>query len=123
MPVFAQDLIHKLEVGSGYRVLKFAVGIVAIVALGLLYDLVGFQNFSTAEAMDAAQLARNISAGEGFTTKVVRPLSLYLLKGKAEREVGRDVPIAPPPSETVTTGSSGAIGTSRPTEIADMIER
>src|SRR5687768_12729310 len=86
MPVFAQDVLHKLEVGSGYRVLKAGVAIVAIVALALFYNLASYQNFSTAEAMDAAQLARNISEGEGFTTDVVRPLSLYLLKRHGAKE-------------------------------------
>jgi 4-amino-4-deoxy-L-arabinose transferase-like glycosyltransferase len=80
MPVFAQDVIHKLEVGSGYRVLKGAVALVGIIALALFYDMAAYQNFSTPEAMDAAQLARNIAEGQWFQTDVVRPLSLYLLK-------------------------------------------
>ncbi|MCI0746821.1 MAG: hypothetical protein L0Y58_15570 [Verrucomicrobia subdivision 3 bacterium] len=80
MPLRLQEVIHKYEVGAGTRVLKVIVGIVAVVALALFYDMAAFQNFSTVESMDAAQLARNISEGKGFTTDYVRPLSLYVLK-------------------------------------------
>ena len=85
MALFLQDVIHKLEVGSGSRVLKIAVGLVALVALALFYDMAAFENFSTAEAMDGAQLARNVSEGKGFTTDFVRPFSLYLLKMHAKK--------------------------------------
>ena len=119
MPIFIHDIIHKLELGSGHRILKIGVAVVSLVALALFYNMAAFQNFATPEAMDAAQLARNISEGKGFTTDVVRPLTLHLLKkhGAAEK-VGRDVPIAP--SGDV---SSGAIGTSRPTDMTGLIEQ
>jgi hypothetical protein len=79
MPVFVQDVIHKYELGAGSRILKIIVGMVAVVALALLYDMAAFRNLSSAEAMDTAQLARNISQGKGFTTDFIRPFSLYLL--------------------------------------------
>src|SRR5687768_10353767 len=87
MPLFAQDLIHKFEVGAGSRWLRIGVSIVAVVALALFYNMALFRNFSTSEAMDAAQLARNISEGKGFTTDFVRPFSIYLLK-KQQRSPG-----------------------------------
>ncbi|HMJ64145.1 MAG TPA: hypothetical protein VK615_02250, partial [Candidatus Binatia bacterium] len=80
MPLFAQDIIHKFELGAGRRLLKTTVGVIAVIALALFYDLSAFQNFSTPKAMDNAQLARNISEGKGFATDFVRPFSLYLLK-------------------------------------------
>jgi hypothetical protein len=83
MPLFAQDIIHKLELGGGHRVLKTVVGVIAVIALALLYDLAAFQNFSSPEAMDNAQLARNIAEGKRFTTEFVRPFSLYLLNRHA----------------------------------------
>lgn len=80
MPLFAQDLIHKLELGGGNRVLKITVAFIAVIALALFYNMAAYRNFATSEAMDAAQLARNISEGQGFTTDFVRPFSIYLLK-------------------------------------------
>jgi len=79
MSVPVQELIHKWELGAGKRVLKLMVGVVAMVALAIFYDLKAFRNLSTQEGLDAAQLARNISQGRGYTTDFIRPLSIYLL--------------------------------------------
>ncbi len=75
-----QKAIHLLEVGGGMRYLRWG-----LIALGLLllvgaYDLRGYKNLSTLEAMDAAQLARNIADGKGYSTLFVRPLSMHLIK-------------------------------------------
>jgi 4-amino-4-deoxy-L-arabinose transferase-like glycosyltransferase len=83
MPLFAQDIIHKLEVGTGNRLLKIAVAFIAFIALALFYNMAAFRNFASLEAMDTAQLARNISKGRGFTTDFVRPFSIYLFRKHA----------------------------------------
>lgn len=75
-----QQWIHSLEEGKGSRVLKVVAAILAFAFLALVYDLRCFKNFSTPEAMDAAQLARNISEGQGYTTDYIRPLSVHLLQ-------------------------------------------
>jgi hypothetical protein len=77
-----QDFIHKFTEGSGSRALKLAMVFFAMVGLGVWYDAAAFKNLSTIEGMDAAQLARNLGEGRGFTTEFVRPLSLHLLKGR-----------------------------------------
>ncbi len=87
-----QDLIHKLEVGAGRRIVRSAVLTLVVVALAVLYDLRSYRNFSTPEAMDAAQLARNIADGKGYTTLFIRPLSLYLVqKNNETRQVNAPV--------------------------------
>jgi hypothetical protein len=75
-----QRLIHMLEVGAGSRYLKIFVLAVVVVGLGFRYDLYVFRNLAAPEAMDAAQLARNISEGKGYTTSFIRPFSLYLVQ-------------------------------------------
>jgi hypothetical protein len=75
-----QNLIHKLEVGTGSRYLRLLVAVLALLALAFLYDVRAYTNFSTPEAMDSAQLARNISEGKGYTTQFIRPFSLYLVQ-------------------------------------------
>src|SRR5208283_5552255 len=77
---WVQNLIHKLEVGAGQRVLRSVVLTLVVVALVILYDLRAYRNFSTPEAMDSAQLARNIADGKGYTTLFIRPFSLYLVQ-------------------------------------------
>ncbi|HMJ90825.1 MAG TPA: glycosyltransferase family 39 protein [Candidatus Acidoferrum sp.] len=74
-----QELIHRFEVGSGARAVRGLFLACAFATVALLYDSFCFKNFSTEEAMDAAQLARNIADGEGFTTRLIRPFSMFLI--------------------------------------------
>ncbi len=83
MGVPVQELIHKYEVGAGNRILKLILGFITLIALAVLYDYYSYRNLSTAEGMDAAQLARNISDGKGFSTSYIRPFSIFLLKKHA----------------------------------------
>ena len=80
MTLWLQNIVHKLEVGSGANYMRMVAG--AFIALFLVvgYNYRSFRNFSTQEAMDQAQLARNLAEGRGYTTKFVRPFSMFLLK-------------------------------------------
>jgi len=75
-----QAVIHKLEVGGGKRMVWIVAALVALVGLTVLYDTRAYHSFNSPEAMDAAQLARNISEGRGYTTELIRPVSLYLMR-------------------------------------------
>jgi hypothetical protein len=79
-----QKLIHTSEVGAGSRYLRFLVLGLAVVGLALVYNLRAYRNLATQEAMDSAQLARNIAEGNGYTTLFIRPFSLYLVKSHNE---------------------------------------
>jgi 4-amino-4-deoxy-L-arabinose transferase-like glycosyltransferase len=74
-----QEWIHKLEEGEGVRFIKVGTLALALIALTFIYNLREFKSYSTQEAMDLGQLARNISAGKGYTTDFIRPLSMYLV--------------------------------------------
>ena len=78
-----QEFIHKFSEGTGSRLVKLMLVFFAMVGLAVWYDAAAFKNLSSIEGMDAAQLARNVSEGRGFTTDLVRPFSLYLLKRQA----------------------------------------
>jgi len=74
-----QDLIHKFEKGGGRGTrIVFVILVVAILMLG--YNWRNFRNMGTQEAMDAAQVGRNLAEGRGFTTQFVRPFSICLVK-------------------------------------------
>src|SRR5579862_731362 len=77
---FLQDWIHKLEEGAWARYVKIAAFCVAVLFLALTYDFRAYRNLATPEAMDSAQLARNLAEGNGYTTLFVRPFSLYLVQ-------------------------------------------
>ena len=75
-----QEWIHRLEVGAGAKYLRRFVAVFGFIALAALYDFYCFHNFRNAEAMDAAQLARNFGEGRGYVTDSVRPLSIALTR-------------------------------------------
>jgi hypothetical protein len=75
-----QDLIHKMEVGTGSRYLRILLLVLVVVALAFLYDFRAYRNLASPEAMDTAQLAHNLSEGKGYTTLFIRPFSLFLLQ-------------------------------------------
>ncbi|MBI5774945.1 MAG: glycosyltransferase family 39 protein [Verrucomicrobia bacterium] len=74
-----QEWIHSLEEGKGVAFVKALTFVAAFLVIAFIYDVRDFKNYSTPEAMDTAQLARNLAEGRGYTTEFIRPLSLYLL--------------------------------------------
>ncbi|MGB0580678.1 MAG: hypothetical protein ACPGVU_13320, partial [Limisphaerales bacterium] len=64
--------------------MKWLLFVVVLVAMATLYNYRAFQHFSHPEAMDQAQIARNLSEGKGFTTEFIRPANLYYLNKKTE---------------------------------------
>lgn len=79
-----QDIIHYIEVGAGKRYLRFLLPCVLVLGVAILYDFRSWKDLSAPDAMDSAQLARNIANGKGYTTLFIRPLSIYLVQGKNE---------------------------------------
>src|ERR1043165_5168 len=78
--ILVQSLVHRFETISRSGYVKALLTLLAALLLAVIYDLRNFKNFSTQEAMDNAQLARNIFEGHGFTTSFVRPFGLFLIK-------------------------------------------
>ena len=95
MPILPQDLIHKFEQSTSHR--YFRVWVVLLVFLGamVLYDLLSFRNLSTQEAMDSAQLARNLAQGRGYSTLFIRPFSAALVNQHNLAKYGLPAPGKP----------------------------
>jgi hypothetical protein len=74
-----QTVIHKLDV-AGVRWVNYAALTLVVLGLGVWYDTHCYQNYNSPEAMDMAQVARNVALGRGFTTEYIRPFSVYLLQ-------------------------------------------
>ncbi|MFO1487337.1 MAG: hypothetical protein U1F65_02555 [Verrucomicrobiota bacterium] len=92
---FVQKLIHLTGVVGGSRVLRCLLVFLGMVLLALVYNVNGYRNFATQEAMDNAQLARNLASGKGYTTQFIRPFGLFLLQQTAERHgAGTNTPAA-----------------------------
>lgn len=93
MPKGIQEWIHALEEGGGAKIVRVLVASLVFIAIALLYNLREYRNFTAPQAMDSAQLARNLAEGEGFTTDFVRPFSLHLLRKKSGQS---DLPLDGP---------------------------
>ncbi len=86
--VRVQSAVHSLEQGRMATIIKGGMFGATLVALVLLYLFVHFKGLSVPSAMDQAQIARNIAAGKGFTTKNISPLAIQTLKDAGK--VGAD---------------------------------
>src|SRR5437660_1081788 len=79
-----QTAVWQMEFGGGKKAIRWALVVLLALALGLVYTASQFRGLNKREAMDMAQLAHNISRGKGFTTYVIRPLSLWHLKTQTD---------------------------------------
>lgn len=80
MTPLLQDIVHKVATGSGARLLRIGLAVLAVIALIVGFNWRCYRNLAQPEAMDQAQLARNLAEGKGFTTQHLRPFSIYLVK-------------------------------------------
>ncbi|MDR0534413.1 MAG: glycosyltransferase family 39 protein [Verrucomicrobiales bacterium] len=71
-----QNFVYAIEAG-GLRVWIVRIALAALViGLGIYYAATQFNGFNSAEAMDLAQVGRQVEEGNGFSTKLIRPLIL-----------------------------------------------
>ena len=82
-PKGIQTLVHYLEVGAGQVWLRRLLAVILVALFAVIYQATEARNFSAPDAMDAAQLGRNLAEGRGYTTSFIRPLSLHLLQERA----------------------------------------
>ena len=83
-----QRLIYLLEMGAGSRFVRVALVVLLFTLRCLWLDLRDYRNLSVPQAMDQAQVARNVAAGRGFTTDCVTPFSIYLVREWNEAKAG-----------------------------------
>ncbi len=103
-----QGFIFKFETmwnGRGWR-----IGLGSLLALFLVvgYNWRAFHNLNNPEAMDAAQVGRNLAAGRGYTTQFIRPFSIYLIKQRNQAKYGHtSAEVAADPAQLKGTHPEG----------------
>jgi hypothetical protein len=75
-----QDFIHAIEQGRFVWVMRVLITLTVLLAIALAYLGWNFRGFSRPEAMDQAQIAREISRGHGWSTKLIRPLAIWQME-------------------------------------------
>lgn len=75
-----QNFIHAIEQGRFVGLMRIVLLCVGVFAVALAYLGWNFTGFSAPEAMDQAQVAREISRGHGFSTKFIRPLAIWQIE-------------------------------------------
>src|SRR6187431_50824 len=88
---YLQEMIHRFEVGPWFRYLRIILSCLAVVMLVVGYNWRSYRNMGSVEAMDSAQVARNLSKGKGYTTLFIRPFSIHLVKARNEARRGTSV--------------------------------
>ena len=86
---FIQSAVHALEAGGLAVWVKrgaLALGIIAIVVLHFYQ----FRGLSTSQGIDQAQIGRAIASGEGWSTKMARPLAVGQLQAHG-KDVSRNI--------------------------------
>jgi hypothetical protein len=76
---FVQSAVHALEAGGLVVWVKRGVVALAIIAIVVLH-FYQFRGLATSQGMDQAQIGRAIASGEGWRTKMVRPLAVEQLQ-------------------------------------------
>ena len=87
-----QAFIHALEQGKLAPLMTRILTVVALLAVALIYLGWNFRGFAIPEAMDQAQIARQIATGHGWTTKLIRPLAIWQIESNLNAPPKGDFP-------------------------------
>ena len=111
-----QSAVFQIEMGRGKKVIQWVLLCLLAATVSLIYTARDqFRSgLNKREAIDMAQLARNIARGEGYTTHVIRPLSLWQLeqhgwdiqdKDTRDRLISHHIRTSPTPFLSICVGA------------------
>jgi len=73
-----QTFLHAFDQGRASMWIRRIIVAVLLLLVALMWFGAKFNGFSVPEAMDQAQIGRQIAGGKGFTTLYARPLAMHL---------------------------------------------
>ncbi len=71
------DVVYSIDAGTGLKIIRITLYVLLMLVIVMLYTATQFRGLKTEEAMDYAQLGRNLSLNNGMVTKCVRPMSMW----------------------------------------------
>jgi hypothetical protein len=75
-----QDFVYNIDVGFGLRVVQIGLSLLFLLTVLLIFTATQFRGLKDAEAMDYAQLGRNLMTHKAFITQNIRPASMARLR-------------------------------------------
>lgn len=81
-----QDLVYNVDVGIGLRLIKFGLYVLFLMMVMVFYTASEFRGLRDAEAMELAQLGRNVMFHHRLMTQCVRPAGMWYLIEHVESE-------------------------------------
>lgn len=73
-----QNFLHAFDQGRASLWIRRVIVTVLMVLIAVMWFALKFNGFSVPEAMDQAQIGRQIAQGKGYTTLYARPLAMHL---------------------------------------------
>jgi hypothetical protein len=98
------DIVYSIDTGTGLKIIRVTLYVLLLLIIVMLYTATQYRGLTTAEAMDYAQLGRNISLNGGMVTKCVRPVSMMkMVSQSADRNarIGNHPDLYHPPAYPV----------------------
>lgn len=80
-----QSFLHAFEQGRLADWVRRLVVVIVVAIVALVWFAFKFNGFSVPEAMDQAQIGRQLADGQGFTTLYARPLAMHLALARTGR--------------------------------------
>ncbi len=71
------DVVYSIDTGTGLKIIRAILYVLFLLVIVMLYTATQFRGLDSEEAMDYAQLGRNISLNGGLATKCIRPVSMW----------------------------------------------
>jgi hypothetical protein len=76
------DIVYSIDTGTGLKIIRVTLYILFLLIIVMLYTATQFRGMVSEEAMDYAQLGRNLSLNGGLATKCVRPVSMWKVSSR-----------------------------------------
>ena len=80
------DIVYRIDTGTGLKIIRVTLYVLFLLIIVMLYTATQFRGLRSAEAMDYAQLGRNISLNGGMATKCIRPVSMWKVASRNPAE-------------------------------------
>ncbi len=71
------DIVYSIDTGTGLKIIRVTLYVLVVIMLMMFYTATQFRGLMSSEAMDYAQLGRNISLNGGLVTKCIRPVTMW----------------------------------------------